>query len=247
MEHLLTPATEFISTWDLEIGVVSLLLALFLLIYPQQKKARNIKRWKQSLNLEHHAKVFQTLYNSVDGFKLSRQARLPRDAMEYTYGEIEFIPFIALLSLINPDENTVFYDLGCGVGKAVLACAMVYPVKQSIGIELFPELYQCACQQAQLLAEQIDYANKAKNIHFMLSDFLTANLEEATLIFINATAFMGTTWEKLCQKIHELAQVDIIITTSKPLISELFIPKIHTNVQMSWGSVSAYIHYRKTN
>ena len=68
-------------------------------------------------------------------------ARQKQDAIEYVYGEIEFLPFIALLSLDKPDSKTVFYDLGSGIGKAVLACAMVYPVHKSVGVELLPELY----------------------------------------------------------------------------------------------------------
>lgn len=73
--------------------------------------------------------------------------------MEYAYGEIKFMSFIALLSLTNPDADTVFYDLGSGIGKAVLACSMVFPIRKSVGVELFPELYVDACTRAKDLAK----------------------------------------------------------------------------------------------
>lgn len=206
----------------------------------KNKNKMQIRRWKQALNLDQHLALFETLYAEVNGFYLSKQARSRQDALEYIYGEIDFLSFIALLSLTKPNANTVFYDLGSGVGKAVIACALVYPVKKSIGIELLPELHHSAKQCAQRLRQ----VRQALNIQFILNDFLEQNLEEATLIFINATTIIGPSWEKLCQHLNRLSKEPIIITTSKPLVSLVFTPKIKTIVQMSWGPVAAYIHYK---
>lgn len=218
------------------------------LLYVHYKKRQlQIKRWQKSLNLQKHSHAFHQLYQSSNGFLLSQKARREHDLIEYTYGEIEFFSFIALLSLINPDENTVFYDLGSGTGKAVLACSMVFPVRKSIGIELFPELYLHACKQAAHLVTMKHYENQAKKIKFILGDFLEVHLKDATLIFINATAFFGSTWNKLGAIVNELPQLNTIITTSKPLSCSNFGVLKQTKVQMSWGVVSAYIHTRKTN
>ncbi|MFI4919113.1 MAG: hypothetical protein ACHP65_06120 [Legionellales bacterium] len=212
----------------------------------QLKKKVRIVRWQQALNLQQHHKTFQQLYQDVDGFLLSRQARLRGDALEYVYGEIEFLPFIALLSLTNPNSDTVFYDLGSGTGKAVLAAAMVYPLRKSVGIELHPELYFCACQQAaRLTALQTDGA-KAASIEFILGDFFEVDLNSATLIFINATALFGQTWVDLCQRLALLPQLQTVITTSKALCSSVFSLTMSTEIQMSWGVVRAFIHTRKT-
>lgn len=220
---------------------------LVVLIYLHHKKRDiQIKYWQKSLNLQEHAQVFHQLYQSSNGFILSQQARKNHDAMEYAYGEIEFFSFIALLSLIHPDKHTVFYDLGSGTGKAVLACSMVFPVQKSIGIELFPELYLHSCKQVEQLARMKQYKEQAKSIKFFLGDFLEANINDATLIFINATAFFGPTWEKLCSKIDHLPHLNTIITTSKALSCTHFEVLKHTRVEMSWGIVVAYIHTRKT-
>ncbi|KTD53508.1 Protein containing a histone methylation DOT1 motif protein [Legionella santicrucis] len=210
-----------------------------------KKKYFQIKRWQKSLHLQEHAQIFHHLYQTSNGFILSQNARRKHDAMEYAYGEIEFFSFIALLSLINPNENTVFYDLGSGSGKAVIACGMVFPVHKSIGIELFPELYLHSCQQVEQLSAMKQYERQAEKIKFRLGDFLEANLNDATLIFINSTAFFGPTWEKLCFKIDGLPHLNTIITTSKPLSCIHFKLLKHTKVKMSWGVVSAYIHTRK--
>lgn len=223
-------------------------LPILLLLYATMAKKRkqfHIRKWQKSLNLQEHSQIFEQLYQNTNGFALSQQARQSSDALDYTYGEIEFFPFIALLSLAKPDENTIFYDLGCGVGKAVLACAMVYPIRKSVGIEILPPLYSKACQLAKKLEVMNNYADAASKIEFISGDFLEANLNEATYIFINASAFFNPTWEKLCSRLDHLPHLITVITTSKTLNSNVFSPIVKTKIQMSWGVVSAYIHVRK--
>ncbi|WP_298625169.1 hypothetical protein [uncultured Legionella sp.] len=223
------------------------LIALIVYSIKKRRKQTRIEQWKKSLNLTSHIQVFQHLYNGVDGFAVSRVARQKKDAIELTYGEIEFIPFIALLSLVNPDKDTVFYDLGCGTGKAVLACSMVYPIQKSIGIELLPELYSIAQQQTEKLATYQDYILQAKKIVILLDDILEADLNEATLIFVNSTTFLGEIWQKLYVRLKTLPKLKTVITTSKALPDEDFTVINSTKLQMSWGVVPAFIHSRKTN
>ena len=233
--------------------VTAILLILFiiflLLFHSVQQRARRsrIQLWQDSLNLTVHAQIFNQLYNGVDGYSLSRLARQNQteDAIEYTYGEIEFLPFVALLSLVKPDCDTVFYDLGCGVGKAVLACGMVYPVRKSVGIEILPELYSSACAQIKKLATNPDYKDRMEHFQIIKSNILDADLKEATLIFINSTTFFGTTWERVNSLLSNLPQIKTVITTSKPLQNSDFKLKNSTKLQMSWGVVPVFIHVRK--
>ena len=233
--------------------IVSCLGLLFLLIavlpYCQQKKRQlRVRRWQHSLNLPQHLVVFNQLYHNVNGFLLSEQTRQQQgDSIDYVYGEIEFIPFIALLSLVNWDEETVFYDLGSGTGKAVFACAMVYPARHYVGVELFPALHDTACNLIKQLAAKKNYRHTATKIAFILGDFFAVDLNEATLIFINATALFGESWEKISGRMDNIPYLNTVITTSKPLLSTKFYPILTTKVAMSWGVVVAYIHRRKTN
>ena len=224
-----------------------LLIVLFIMVLlssPHWRRALAIKRWRNALALDKHQATHLQLYATVNGFSLSRDARSEQDAMEYVYGEIEFIPFIALLSLTNPDHNTIFYDLGSGTGKAVLACAMVFNIKQSNGIELFRTLHNAACETKDDLSRIPGYSDKADQVHFIQGDFLHAEFSDATLIFINATGFFGQTWDAISQRLERELHCTTVITTSKALKSSAFnITKI-TNVQMSWGIVSAYIQQR---
>lgn len=228
----------------------ALLIVLFILLVfcgNQLHRLFMLKRWRHSLNLDVHQPVYLELFANVDGFDLSRAARNTSDAMEYVYGEIEFVSFIALLSLAKPNINTVFYDLGSGTGTAVLACAMVFNIKASCGIEIFPLLHNVACRQKASLSSLGDYEERAKNIHFFNGDFLQTRFDNATLIFINATSFFGQTWTQISELIDQIATCETVITTSKALKSSVFTVTKITIVEMSWGFVKAYIQQRIVN
>lgn len=228
-------------------GMIILLVPLLILavLIPKLRRYIKINRWKKQLKLTQHFPVYQHLYHQLNGFALSRQARVFGDAIEYLYGEIEFLSFIALLSLTKPNRQTVFYDLGSGTGKAVIACAMVFPVQKSCGVELFQLLHQAAESRKIMLAECPDYCETAKTISFIHGDFLTCSWRDATLVFINATALIGETWKQLNQKLQQLAAGTIVITTTKTLCAGDAFELIYTTrVEMSWGRVNAYIQKR---
>ena len=213
----------------------------------QKRKQFHIRQWQKSLHLQEHMQIFEQLYQNTNGFVLSLKDRQKGDTLDYVYGEIDFCSFIALLSLAKPDENAVFYDLGCGVGKAVLACAMVYPVQQSIGVEVLPALHSEACHLVKQLTTIKNYSECASKTEFILGDFLEVNLDKATYIFINATSFFNPTWDMLCARLDYLPHLTTVITTSKALHSTIFTPIKKTKVQMGWGVVTAYIHAKKSN
>ncbi|WP_058534151.1 class I SAM-dependent methyltransferase [Legionella saoudiensis] len=213
----------------------------------RRSQQKHIEHWKKSLAIEKHERVFHQVFHNANGFLLSQQARQKGDSLDYVYGEIKFLPFLALFSLAHPNEQTVFYDLGCGVGKAVFACAMVYPIYKSVGIEILPQLYFNACRHIDDLAKLPNYVEQSKKIEFILGDFLEVNLDEATIIFINSTSFFSPTWEKICARLEQLPQLQTVITTSKTLASKHFKVILQTQIEMSWGVVFAYIHARKKN
>lgn len=224
--------------------LTTLLMAWFVSCIVERKRRIKIKQWRKRLDLDGHYSAFQSVVTPVDGFSLSKKARAKSDAIEYVYGEIEFTSFIALLTLAHPNKNTIFYDLGSGIGKAVIACAMVFDVHKSCGIELFPLLHQAALKLQECLQEIPRYSEKSKTMQFVNMNFLDANYKDATLIFINAVGFIGDTWASLTEQLAALNPGTTIITISKKLTSSVFTVIKTTRVQMSWGVVAAYIQIK---
>lgn len=226
--------------------MIILCFAIFFIVKLRKKRPSvSIYRWRRELSLDKHRAIFNDLYNNVNGFALSHQARQLNDTCELVYGEIIFEPFIALVSMCHPNADTIFYDLGSGTGKAVLASAMVFNIKKSIGIELLPNLHQCAkTKHYQLMTLNDDYP-AARNIDFINANFLTINLRDATILFINSTAFFGEYWKEISTHLEQIPPGAQVISTSKALVSDGFTLQRLTRVMMSWGVVTAYIQERK--
>ena len=62
------------------------------------------------------------------------------------YGEITKVGGDGIVNHFKEhfNEDTVFYDLGCGTGKLVAHIGLQYNVKKSCGIELSKERMTCA-------------------------------------------------------------------------------------------------------
>jgi hypothetical protein len=92
-------------------------------------------------------------FNCKVGYQASHEARqkLPteEDSPSFYYGEIRFRTFATALhkcktkyggwSSLSGDD--VFYDLGSGMGKVVVAASLLHPFQQSIGIEYLDHLH----------------------------------------------------------------------------------------------------------
>tara|TARA_B100000963_G_scaffold254639_1_gene223243 strand:+ start:8013 stop:8579 length:567 start_codon:yes stop_codon:yes gene_type:complete len=81
------------------------------------------------------------------------------------------------------NKDTVFYDLGSGIGKMVIHIGLEYNVKKSIGIEYSKERHAGAIY----LKEK--YAKDSNNIELICGDFLKNNLSDATVIYMDNTVF----------------------------------------------------------
>ena len=93
----------------------------------------------------------------------------------------------------NP--NTIFYDLGSGLSKMVIHIGMKYNVKESIGIEYSKERHQGA------LFLKENYAKEYDNIKIYCKSFLDHNLSNATVVYIDNTAYPGDITIKIYGKL----------------------------------------------
>jgi Histone methylation protein DOT1 len=87
--------------------------------------------------------LFSEVYRDVDGPGLSLQdrSRLSIDDTSYAYGEMEYIAFQELLRAAGATDGQIFYDLGSGAGKAIVAAALSgIRFVRCVGIEALPAL-----------------------------------------------------------------------------------------------------------
>ena len=112
------------------------------------------------------------------------------------YGEITQEGTNSLINYFKEhfNENAIFYDLGCGLGKMVFHIGLL-DIKKSVGIEYSKERYN-GCKYIQT-----NYCPTNKNIEFYNKSFLEHDFSDATIIYIDNTCFNETVNMEIYNKI----------------------------------------------
>ena len=128
------------------------------------------------------------------------------------YGEVMYEGTKAIVDKFSNhfNKDTVFYDLGSGLGKMVLHIGMKYGVKKSIGIEYSKE----RCDTSKKIKE--DYAKDFNSITFHCGNVLDQDLSNATVVYMDNTVFP----EHINNKIYGQLPKGCLILYKKPYSSK---------------------------
>jgi len=89
------------------------------------------------------------------------------------------------------NKDTVFYDLGSGLGKMVLHIGLQYNVKKSVGIELSKERHKGAVETKE------KYVKDNDKIEFHNLSFFKYDMSDATVIYCDNTAIADDIGEEI--------------------------------------------------
>lgn len=227
--------------------IIFLIINLFI-FYKKKSPKKNIPIPPM---LKESAIIFEKLYSDVDGMKISldERARLDMNDASLTYGEILPGGFATLLEIVQPKVHEVFYDLGCGTGKAVFFSALLFDWKKCVGIELLPALHECCLaiqEKFNLLPEVTQFfPNKKFSIEFKQQNLLEIDFSDADVIFLHATTFSYPLWEKLNDKLGGLKTGARVMVVSKRLESNCYDLFREVDIQMTWGESTVFMYQRK--
>tara|TARA_R110002110_G_scaffold143355_1_gene332146 strand:- start:248 stop:820 length:573 start_codon:yes stop_codon:yes gene_type:complete len=103
------------------------------------------------------------------------------------YGEITPYGVESILKKFNKyfNEESVFYDLGCGLGKMVFHMGIKTNIKKICGIEYSKERYQ-GCMDIQ---EQ--HGSSLNNISFINDSFFNIDINDGTIFYMDNTAMIS--------------------------------------------------------
>lgn len=197
-----------------------------------------IKKHPQYKHIRKLHQNFVRYYDKINAHAASRRerARLRLEADDFVYGEIVFMSFYLLLERASPRREEIFYDLGSGSGKAVIAAALAFDFAQCIGIERLPVLHK--------LALQVTGKSHLQQVHFIQGDFLKYDFKDGNIIFINATCLHYYTWEALVKKLLLLKPGARVIVITKKIKSPEFQLIHQETILMSWGMSTASIYIK---
>eukprot|EP00747_Dinoflagellata_sp_TGD_P179511 gnl/TRDRNA2_/TRDRNA2_30415_c0_seq1.p1 gnl/TRDRNA2_/TRDRNA2_30415_c0~~gnl/TRDRNA2_/TRDRNA2_30415_c0_seq1.p1 ORF type:complete len:301 (+),score=48.90 gnl/TRDRNA2_/TRDRNA2_30415_c0_seq1:66-905(+) len=163
-------------------------------------------------------------------------------------GEVVFASFAAMMSGLCPAPGEQFLDLGSGVGRAVVAFALIFPQCSAAGIEIRESLHGLAVAAAGRLRPDV---RQRVNLH--RGDMFELSWQEASLILLNSTGFDDALLVRCVEKLSATRVGTRVVTLSVPLPSasggvtappglELL---CQAPYRMTWGNATAYV-YRRT-
>ncbi|OMJ75414.1 hypothetical protein SteCoe_25456 [Stentor coeruleus] len=169
-----------------------------------------------------------------------------------TYGEVDFISIGEVFYTIEHrfkclPKDGVFYDLGSGTGKGVIAGALLGTFTISKGIELLERLYAIS-EQIKVVydqnfpamqSENQDLWPVSSNIEFINSDFFKVDWSDASFIFANSTCFDHNMMQRIGQVKLRHGTIGISFTKTIPGNNWIVLESIKKN--MSWGEATVYI------
>ena len=159
----------------------------------------------------------------------------------------------------NSINEGIFYDLGSGTGKPVIAMSLMHKFKKLIGIEFLENLVKLSQGIKQNYNKTINEKfeknkkllsfDKPNIIEFIQGDFFKQNWEDASVIFANSTCFSLEMINNMAEKANkECKKGTIIITFTKKLnkLNRDWEIKDGFRRLMTWGIATIYVHRRKT-
>ena len=181
---------------------------------------------------------------------------LERDG--FTYGEVGLLSFLRLLDhvkLIREKESGpeagstgVFYDLGCGVGKALVLAALKGGFDRCIGVELLPGLAAAARVLSEHLCRE---SMEVAPVEIIEGDMEKVPLENASLVLLNAGSWQEPSLSRLRSKLSQVLPDGCVVMTiryplakagigSLELVEDLWLP-------MSWGEARVYLAQQRSS
>jgi precorrin-6B methylase 2 len=141
------------------------------------------------------------------------------------------------MRLCEPKPGEVFWDLGCGAGKCMVAAALGFPNLHSVnGVEYLEGLYECAIQAGTRYKELGPVPFNLVN-----DDMLKVDWSAADIIFTSSICFPDELIDGIFEKCAALKPGTRIITLKQLGESEDFVMRHNLRVKMTWGKTGVYI------
>lgn len=192
---------------------------------------------------------------------------------DFIYHEIEFITIATAIDKIKrvygvpnigssglsgvlQHRGGLFYDLGCGTGKIVIAASLLHEFDSCIGIELLGSLigvcsnleksYNSTKQNVSLaIAERLHETH----CQFVFGDYLNIknggkNWTNGDVVFANSTSYTDETMEKLALIAKQMKKGSFFISISKILPTKSFNLVDYGMFPTSFGEATVYLQQK---
>ncbi len=192
--------------------------------------------------------LFNSLYNNVNGYSVSNTARAAAtdtDTSKFLYGELPFTTWQQIVAKAEPKLDGVFYDLGSGTGRVVMASHLLYNFHKCVGVEFLAGLHNKALEVKDVfdktIRPQILNHVTGRELQLIQGDIFNTDLHDADFIFMNHPFKDGEIFMDLEKKfLRELKPGTKIVTIIRALRSPEFKSHGSQTLKFSWGDSTAH-------
>lgn len=149
------------------------------------------------------------LYKGVCGF-FQDAGDAPCKGLALTYGELTPVGVSRMLDYLQMNRQDVFYDLGSGVGRAVLQVSMTASIRKSAGIEIVEARNKAA--KRVLSATRKQAWIKSRAVVFRQESLLETDLKDVTVVYVASTCFSGNFMTKIARKLINLQKAITLVS-----------------------------------
>ncbi|CAG9328336.1 unnamed protein product [Blepharisma stoltei] len=169
----------------------------------------------------------------------------------FVYGEIDFYSIGEVFETIKNryggiPSGGVFYDLGSGSGKCVIAAALLHNFQKCVGLELLHSLYDISLNMKEKYDEIIGRSEACHaEVIFENVDMFERGWADADFIFANSTCYSPDMMRRISDFPVKIGTW--ILTTSWVLESSKWTVHETITKKMSWGEATVYIQQKISN
>lgn len=200
------------------------------------------------LNYDLAAKLFSSLYDNIDGYSVSHEARKDlEDKNDLLYGELSAETWRDIVERADPKKDGVFLDAGSGTGRVVILSHLLYDFKKTIGVELLQGLHNKACEVKEnfdrdVKPQVLDHVAN-RELEFFCKNIFDTDFREVDFVFMNHPFKDRELFDLLEEKLlKELKPKSKIVTIIRALKNPAFKQLGNKKYNFSWGESTAYFH-----
>lgn len=173
-------------------------------------------------------------------------------ANSLTYGEINDVQCLRHVFgyleehqlMSRESRESVFYDLGSGSGRVVIAAALLFPFARCCGIEILTSLHGIA----EMIKDEYQrfFASPVIEVyHGSITDLALKDWTDGDIIYVNSVCFSNELFAETAQHASKMKIGSIMITLAQPLPKSSGFKLLHeTREQMSWGEADFLIQQK---
>ena len=196
--------------------------------------------------------IYDKIFQGFNGYGISLLEKEKREKNEpifqnILYGEVSLELLYALYVLPPINEYVknakVFYDLGSGIGNAVISSYLTSLFEKCVGVELLDSLYSTSIQAKNRL---IDYDKKSRNkVNFIHDNILNVDFSDADVVLFCCPTKDEQLRTQMENKFKTLKNGTIIISLIHKFSNEKDFELLNAKlVKVAWGETPLFIYKR---